>query len=295
MEHQNNNTENSFRDKWNNNQDLAFSETLREGSEIQNWILNRNGWASSNHLRTFLSGRSAVLDAGCGNGRVTALLREHAPAQVPVTGIDLVAWEVASRNLAAYNNVKTQYADLLEDNSGLGRFDFIYCQEVLHHTNDPELGFSNLVKHNLADDGCIAIYVYRKKAPVREFIDDHIRGKIAQLPYAEAMKACDQVTALGRALAGAKINITVPGVDLLKIEAGEYDLQRFIYHFFMKCFWSDDMSFEANSAINYDWYHPQNCERYEVEEIREWFSRQNLRITHEFVDHYGITMHGSKH
>lgn len=288
----NNNTETSFKDKWEQNQDLAFSETLREGSEVQNWILNRNGWATKKELQQFLSDKRSILDAGCGNGRVTALLRECSDSATPVTGIDLVAFDVAAKNLKKYENVKTHKADLLEDNSRFGKFDFIYCQEVLHHTNDPEKSFKNLVENNLADKGCIAIYVYRKKAPVREFVDDYIRDNIKGLSYEDATKVCDQITELGKVLSDMKIKVKVPNVDVLKIEAGEYDLQRFIYHFFMKCFWSNDLSFVNNSAINYDWYHPQNCERYELEEIREWFNNADLKITHEFTDPYGITMHG---
>ncbi|HXD92258.1 MAG TPA: class I SAM-dependent methyltransferase [Bacteroidia bacterium] len=289
-----NNTEASFRDKWENNQDLAFSETLREGSDIQNWILNRNGWNTKNDLVQFLTNKQNILDAGCGNGRVTALLGQCANAKASVVGIDLVAADVAVKNLTDYSNIKIFPADLLENNSKFGKFDFIYCQEVLHHTNNPELSFKNLIENNLEDNGCIAIYVYRKKAPVREYVDDYIRDKIKGLSYAEAKKACNEITELGKALSDMKLNVKIPAVDILKIEAGEYDLQRFIYHYFMKCFWSNSMSFNNNSAINYDWYHPQNCERYEIEEIRAWFNNCNLKITHEFVDHYGITMHGKK-
>ncbi|MBS1635479.1 MAG: class I SAM-dependent methyltransferase [Bacteroidetes bacterium] len=288
-----NNTKTSFKDKWENNQDLAFTETLRAGSEVQTWILNRNGWKSVEEFRQFLSDKNTILDAGCGNGRVTALLRENAKPEAQVTGIDLVAYEVAGNNLKAYNNIAAHQADLLEDNSRFGKFDFIYCQEVLHHTNNPELGFKNLVTNNLAANGIIAIYVYKKKAPVREFVDDYIRDAIKGMSYEEAIKKCDQITELGKMLSDLNIKIKVPQVDVLKIEAGEYDLQRFIYHYFMKCFWSNDFSFPANSAINYDWYHPQNCERYDVEEIRTWFSNNGLEITHEFVDHYGITMQGT--
>jgi len=67
----------SFRDKWENNPDLAFAMTQREGSEIHSWILNRNGFADSEALRAYLADKKRVLDAGCGNGRVTALLHTN--------------------------------------------------------------------------------------------------------------------------------------------------------------------------------------------------------------------------
>ena len=86
----------------------------------------------------------------------------------------------------------------------------------------------------------------------------------------------------------------VPQVDVLEIEEGEYDLQRFIYHFFLKCFWNDRLSFHDNAVINYDWYHPQNCTRHTLDEIEGWFKNMNLKITHSFQDFYGITIRGKK-
>lgn len=291
---ENNNTAKSFFDKWDNNRSLAFSQTLNSDSEIQKWILNRNGWKNLNELKKFLSDKKAILDAGCGNGRVTALLRENSPETSLVAGIDLVAAEIAAKNLEGYKNVKIQQGDLLGDNSKVGKFDFVYCQEVLHHTSDPKLGFLNLVKNNLADEGVIAIYVYKKKAPLREHTDDFVRNAISTMSYEEAMKVCDQITELGKALSAVNVKVNIPAVEVLGIEKGEYDIQRFIYHFFVKCFWNNELNFHDNSVINYDWYHPQSCTRHTIEEIREWFDEGGLSITHECVDYYGITVQGKK-
>ena len=81
---------------------------------------------------------------------------------------------------------------------------------------------------------------------------------------------------------------------MLGIEPGEYDVQRLLYHFFLKCFWNGDLDTEANAAINFDWYHPQLSSRHTVEECRAWFARANLNVTWEHVDHYGITMRASR-
>jgi SAM-dependent methyltransferase len=285
------NTRRSFHDKWHRNEQLAFAETLREGSEIHQWILARNGFSSDAELKAHLRGKHRILDAGCGNGRVTALLRECSPPAAAVVGIDLVAADVAQRNLARYRNVEIRQGDLLGDLSGLGRFDFIYCQEVLHHTADPARAFRNLCAL-LEPGGEIAVYVYKRKAPTREFVDDYVRERIAKLPYEEAMDVCRQITALGRALSQAAHKVKVPAVELLGIEEGEYELQRFVYHFFMKCFWNPALSFEENVAINYDWYHPQLASRHTPPEVEGWFRDAGLKIVHSCVDPYGITVRG---
>ena len=200
---------------------------------------------------------------------------------------------VAKENLKDYKNIRIEQANLLESLEQLGKFDFIYCQEVLHHTGNPYLGFSHLVSL-LEKTGEIAIYVYKLKAPIREFTDDYIRDKIAKLPYEEAMRICDQITEFGKTLSMHDQEITVPALDILEIPAGNYSMQRLLYHFFMKCFWSNEMSFADNSVINYDWYHPQDCSRHTIEEVRNWFLMQNVEIIHECVDFYGITVRGRK-
>lgn len=281
----------SFRDKWENNPDLAYAETLREGSDIFTWILGRNGFESPGAFRAWLAGRSRILDAGCGNGRVTALLRKYAPPATEIVGIDLSSSHVARANLEGSPNVAVFDKDLLGDLTDLGQFDLIYCQEVLHHTSDPRGAFLN-VAGRLVPGGEIAIYVYKIKAPLREYADDFVRGKIASLPYEQAMVAMKEVTAFGKALSETNAKVTVPDVKLLGIEAGEYDVQRLIYHFFLKCFWNPSLDFDANAAINYDWYHPQLCTRHTLPEVEAWFADAGLSVIHRVVDHYGITVRG---
>jgi len=287
------NTARSFTGKWQENPRAFFEETLREGSDTQRWILGRNGFASPLELRAYLAGKRRILDAGCGNGRVTALLRRLAPEAAEIVGIDLVAADIARRNLADARNVRFETRDLLGDLSGIGRFDFIYSQEVLHHTADPRHAFLNLCGL-LEPGGEIAIYVYKAKAPAREYVDDFVRSRIGGLPYGEAMRVSREITELGRALAASGAKVRVPAVPLLGIEAGEYDVQRFVYHFFMKCYWNPDLPFDENAVINYDWYHPQLATRHTLEEVQGWFRDAGLAVTQSCVDFYGITMRGAR-
>jgi SAM-dependent methyltransferase len=243
------NTSRSFRDKWEKNSDAFYAETLREGSDTQRWILERNGFRSRAEFSAYLAGRQRILDAGCGNGRVTALLRDLASDHAEIVGIDLVGADVARENFRGVERVRFETRDLIGDLSGLGQFDFIYCQEVLHHTSDPAGAFSNL-RDLLAPGGEMAIYVYKQKAPAREHIDDYVRNKIASLPYDEAMKLCTQITDFGKSLAEAGVRVNVPSVELLGIEAGDYDVQRLIYHFFAKCYWNPDLSYQPGEKVS---------------------------------------------
>jgi len=286
-------TATTFRDTWTRNPDLALRQPLDEDSEIFRWILGRNGFETPDELVSFLLGMRRILDAGCGNGRVTALLRRYAPPEAEIVGLDLTAADVARANLEGADGVSIVEGDILGDLSKLGSFDFVYCQEVLHHTPNPENGFGNLARL-LAPGGEIAIYVYRLKAPVREFTDDYVRDRISDLPYEKAMEECRNIARFGQALSDLGGTVRVPQIESLGIEAGEYDVQRLVYHFFMKCFWNDELDAEANAAINFDWYHPQLCSRHTLDECHEWFARAGLEVCHERVDHYGITLRGRR-
>lgn len=285
----------SFADKWENNPHLVLEQTSNKSGKIFKWILSRNGFSNIPQLRKYLKIKKRILDAGCGNGRVTKLLRKYSNKKAEITGIDIVdsALKAARNNLKDFENVSFKKKNLLNSLRDLGKFDFIYCQEVLHHTAKPYIAFKNLT-NILENGGEIAIYVYRKKAPVREFMDDYIREKIMNLSFDDAIKVCEKITLLGKILYEKKTKINIPEIDILKIPESSYTLQRFVYHFFMKCFWNPDLTFYENTIINYDYYHPQICFRYDISQIREWFSKTKLKVTHEYQDHYGITIRGKK-
>ncbi|CAN1593452.1 SmtA SAM-dependent methyltransferases [Candidatus Pelagibacterales bacterium] len=288
-----NNTKKSFHDKWKKNSNSFFKETLDKNHNMQQWILNRNGFKTFAKFSAHLKNKRNILDAGCGNGRVTALLYDLAPLDCKIVGVDLVAADIAKKNFKDKKRVFFKARDLTDNLNDLGKFDFIYCQEVLHHTLNPFLAFKNLCML-LEPKGEIAIYVYKKKAAVREFTDDYIREKIKNLSYDDAMLYCSQITKLGKLLTELNIKIKVPEVKLFEIEEGEYDVQRLLYHFFAKCFWNPKLSFKDNALINYDWYHPQISTRHTINEVKQWFVSNGLKIIHQHVDFYGITVRGIK-
>jgi len=282
-------TKKVFKDKWTNNSLLGYSDIFDIDSEITQWVLNRNGWKNFSDLEKLLSSKSKILDAGCGNGRITALFSKLAPAS-EVTGWDINP-ETAQHNLLSNKNVEIVKHDLMKSNNK--KFDFIYSQEVLHHVENPRIAFEHLV-NSLNHDGIIAIYVYKKKAPIREFTDEYIRNRIANLNYEEAIALMSEISSFGKKLSEINIEIDVDEIKLLEIPSGKYDLQRLFYHFFVKCFWNDGLTKKENDAINFDWYGPQIASKHTIDEVQAWFETSKLEITHSLEDEYGITLHGKK-
>jgi ubiquinone/menaquinone biosynthesis C-methylase UbiE len=104
----------------------------------------------------FFNGKT-VADIGCGNGRIGRLI---VPSCAKYVGLDmsnaLSAFPTFIGNFDAVTLVRASATDLpLEDES----VDVALCWGVLHHTDDPDRAFSELVRIT-KPGGYILIYVY---------------------------------------------------------------------------------------------------------------------------------------
>ena len=287
-------TKYSFGEKWRSSADFHTGGLAAFDSDTINWVVTRNGFGTVERFAEYLDQFNSILDAGCGNGRILGLFCDLLGDNHQYFGVDLAAAEVARKNLES-KGVKVFEGDLTNSSTldPIPRPEFIYCQEVLHHTSDPALSFKNLVDL-LASGGEIAIYVYKQKAPVREFTDDYVRSLISDMSHDEAMELTRDFAEFGKALSNVNASVEVPDLRLLGIEAGSYPIQRLLYHFFVKCYWNPELSDEDNNMINFDWYHPSLCSRHTLEEVLDWFSINELEVVHSYVDEYGITVRGKK-
>lgn len=286
-------THSSFSQKWAEGKNYFIESTIDERSEIFRWITTRNGLDSPAALLRWLAPRKRILDAGCGNGRVTSLLSKYSSKDARVIGIDFASHLTAAENLSGDSKVTIEFGDITEDLSSLGNFDLIYCQEVLHHTTNPKWAFQNL-SSLLKDGGEIAIYVYKKKAVLREFADDYIRERISSLSYDETRKVIGEITVFAREVSKFDTKLSFPRLEILGVEPQQLSAHRFIYNNFFKNFWNDELTFEENFSINFDWYHPELCSRHSLAEIRGWFLETGLEIVHILEDDFGITVRGTR-
>ena len=109
-----------------------------------------------NYLKKF--DEAEVLDVGVGVGRYAAVAQKYG---ANVTGVDLSSSvDVAKQNLEP-DHCQIIQADLFNLPFAENSFDIIYSFGVLHHTPDPRLGFSKLVKL-LKPGGIICITLYEK-------------------------------------------------------------------------------------------------------------------------------------
>lgn len=266
-------TNQSFSYKWNTFNDAALS---KQESNKKLFLEHYN--FTNESFKQYLSQKSTILDIGCGIGYISNWIASE--FHKTVFGVDLtnsvdVGEKYFSENENNPNFIQADVGELPFENHTL---DMIIAKEMIHHTPEPRKNFSKLV-NLLKPGGSILIYVYNKKGPIREFCDDYIRKFTTKLSEEDCHKFSKIMTKLGKSLREQKITITIPeDIPYLDISKGNYDLQRFIYWNFFKCWWDDNGNVEYSDAVNFDWYHPPDAFRYSENEFKKWFSEEELVI-----------------
>jgi len=277
----------SFSAKWTGVSEPDLEQRFAQQYE---WYVQRYGFGDEGGLAKFLEGRETVLEAGTGLGGDSARFARLAP-QARVVGIDLSEGIVAaSEHFGGPENLDFVQADIMNLPFAPESFDFVSSDQVIHHTPDAPQAFRNLAAL-VKPGGHIAVYVYVKKALLRELADIELRKITTQMSVEECMEFSEQVTELARKLSQLDATLTLDkGIPLLGIEPGEHDVQRLIYWTFFKAFWNDDFSENLNDLVNFDWYHPTHASRHTPEEVEAWCSDADLTVGHLDVGDAGISV-----
>lgn len=268
-------TNDSFSEKW----VKLDKESSTSELEIfqKNWLLDLYGFKTVDGFKEFLKDKKVIIDAGCGLGYKSSWLAELAP-HATVFGIDFSeAAFVAAKRYEQIPNVYFFRGDIANLPFKKESLDFILCDQVIHHTENPQKTYAHLASL-LTPNGKFACYVYAKKALPRELLDDYFRTATHSLSHEEMWQFSDQLTELGKTLSELNVKFTSPDISALGIKGGEYDIQRFIYWNFLKCFYHPKWTKAENDSCNFDWYSPSNAQRYSPDEYKQWAYDLNLKI-----------------
>lgn len=270
-------TEKIFSDKWTA---ADHYENIDKLYEFQfDWFLKLYGFESESELSAYLKDKSVIIDTGCGLGYKAAWFAKLAPHAI-VIGIDISdALEIAANNFSEYPNLFFLKGDIANTGLKSNSVGFVVCDQVIMHTEIPEQTFKHLSDITKTNGGEFACYVYSKKALPRELVDDYFRKATHDISNEEMWKFSEQLTELGKRLSDLKVEFESPDIPLLGIKGGKYDIQRFIYWNFLKCFWKEDWGFDLSKSTNYDWYAPSNAKRFSKEEFLEMASEAGMEST----------------
>jgi len=287
-----NQTTEVFGYKWNKTGSYGSVSSL---SSLREWLTRRFGDPRS--IVSLFPHKPVVLDAGCGAGLGGLEFWREVMPNIHYLGMDITnAVDVAKERFEKENIGNAMF--MQENISDLPFekpiFDIIYCSEVMHHTDSTEETFNHLARH-LKPGGVMMFYVYRKKAPIREFADDYIRQLLQKMPLEQAWQKLEPLTKLGIILGELKLEVDVPeDIELLEIPKGKIDIQRLFYWYIFKAFYNPDISFDEMNHINFDWYAPKNAHRHTLEETKTWCFNNHFKIVRELEELPGITIIAQK-
>lgn len=289
-------TSNIFGYKWGRRETYDTGESMT--ADTRRWYLEKYfGGDEAQIDALFGNGDKVFLDAGCGSGYSAFLLfdKQLTGAQRYI-GVDVSSAVAVGKERAAERGVDASFvqADLATLPMADACVDIVFSEGVLHHTDDPAVSLNSLARI-VKPGGSVLFYVYRKKAPIREFTDDHIRAQISHLDPDAAWEKLMPLTKLGKQLGDLNITLDIPeDVDVIGLEKGQIDLQRLFYYTIFKCFYRPDMDMQEMNHINFDWYMPLNCHRMTVDEVKQMCRDSGLTTQRMHEDGSGITVVATK-
>jgi ubiquinone/menaquinone biosynthesis C-methylase UbiE len=264
-----------FSDKWSEASEYSNIEKMYE-FQLE-WFLKLYGFETEESFKEYLKDKSTIIDTGCGLGYKAAWFAKLAPHAI-VLGMDISdAVDIASKKYVDVPNLYFLKGDIANTGIAQNVIDFTVCDQVIMHTEVPEQTFKHLSSIT-SKNGEFACYVYSKKALPRELLDDYFRKATLNIPTKSMWEFSEQLTELGKRLSDLKVTFECPDIPMLGIKGGEYDIQRFIYWNFLKCFWKEDWGFELSKSTNYDWYAPSNAKRFGKEEFLNMGIENNLQL-----------------
>ena len=238
------------------------------------------GWTLEDRKKVFLSDvclkpeelrGKKMLDAGCGNGTMTAALSDFG---LTIVGLDLndgLGRAYANRGQYSENAVqRVQYVqgNLVAPPLREGAFDLIYSSGVIHHTPSSKKTFASLVDLT-KQGGRLYIWVYGKRSwPVRAFFAAG-RSLKRWLSLRSVMKVCRLLAPLYKAC--ADVMNAVGLAEFRSRNSREITLDLF------------------------DAFAPRFNHWHSKSEVRSWFEEYNFKNIHvSGIQKHGFGMYGDK-
>ena len=229
------------------------------------WYLQRFRYKNIKNFKKFLKNKKTILEAGCGLARDSRLFaRINSKAKIYACDQSKKAIKIAKRDNINYDNIYYFKQDITKKFKINFKFDFISCDQVLHHTPNPSKTLKNLYSL-LKKGGYFNFFVCKKKNLYREFIDDHIMNYFSNKKPSELWKFSKQVTLFAKSLHDLKIKN-------IKFKNKYYEnIQQYIHYNSFRFWYDPKINFNLSVSSNYDWF--SNNPRYSLEDLKKIVSK----------------------
>jgi SAM-dependent methyltransferase len=213
-----------------------------------------------------------VLECGCGGGQHTAMI---APVASHVTAVDLNTSDLARQRNSGCKNVEFVESDIAK--MDLGRqFDVVFSIGVVHHTDDPNATFRNMVKHT-KPGGLTVVWVYSREGNwmVEKIVEPIRKRWLVSMRRKRLLSLSKMITAM--------LYVPIYTVYLLPLRILPF------YEYFQNF---RRLSFDRNTLNVFDKLNAPQVEFIECDRIHQWFHKDQFKDVH-ISPYKGVSWRGS--
>jgi len=260
---------------------------IETAEQYKKWYLKRYGFKNNKIFKTFLKNKKLILDAGCGLAR-DSFYFSKLNKKAEVFGIDQSKFVINhnKKNILVNKNLSFYQRDITKKLNFKKKFNFISCDQVIHHTPNIVKTIKNLLA-NLDKGGTLFFFVCKKKNYFRDLIDDHIMDSFKNKSPDKLWKFAEIVTQFGKAIYNLKIKKISAKNKIYK------NLQEIVHYHLFRCWYNPKIPFKLSVSSNYDWF--SNNPRYSLSEIRFILSKlkkeyKTLKVQRIYSDDASISV-----
>jgi SAM-dependent methyltransferase len=276
FENRTDNTVLSFNTKWRQNFSKTFGNKPEERNHLKEQLLSLFHLEEEQRLQDIFRDNTNCLDAGCGLGWAEYLFNVNKNCNRFAIDISTSVGSVFEKT-KEMENVCVVNGSIFHLPFRENFFDVVFSNGVIHHTGNSIRAFRSLAA-SVKNGGILAIYVYCNKPFMRGILDRKIRSITINMEDEECMDFSKQITKFGKSLSDIKQDLIInEDIPLLGIKKGTYNLQRFIYDYFIKCYYNKELGDEVSDITNFDWYSPEFVNFYSEEELYSLFKAYGFK------------------
>ena len=278
--------------RWDKSQRLETDKAFID-HQFSDFLL-RYGFKNVDAFKKFLTGVRTIAEIGAGEGRLVDWFLQHSHKDTLIYAVEIsdsvYYLKEKYRNEPRVTVIK---ADALNHPFIESSIDFLSCEQSIHHAPDPSAVFDSLCKA-LNKNSKVIISVFAKKSPVREKFDTIIRDTISKLSNEKKYEISEKFTDIGKILSEIDVKLKVPAAafEFGNLAGREMTIQRFFYYAIFKCFYNKDFTYEKSVEFTYDWYSYPVCNKTSLDELCNWFMKNEIAILHSDSNDSNVNLRG---
>jgi len=156
--------------------------------------------------------RITLLDYGCGDGYWSLVLSQFVACEI--TGVDYNPLRI-ERAKSIIKNAKFFELNLEDANEQLGKFDIVFCSQVIEHIKDDVSFLNNIIRHYLKEHGVLILGTPNEGSLLHRFRNYITKGETDHVHFYKEKEIKNKIEKAGFVIKDIYREVFFPGIDKL--------------------------------------------------------------------------------